>query len=75
MRTSRAAWAACLGLLLLAQQQLAAPAAEAAAPPPLAAEASPLVCVVIRTYYAHGTYGNSALMNLLHSLKKQQHTR
>lgn len=68
----RATWAAWLGLLLLAQQALATPAA--AAPPP-AGTAPPLVCVVIRTYYAHGTYGNSALMNLLHSLKKQQHTR
>ncbi|KAF6263567.1 hypothetical protein COO60DRAFT_1282230 [Scenedesmus sp. NREL 46B-D3] len=33
----------------------------------------PHVCIVIRTYYAHGTYGDSSLINLLHSLKKQEH--
>lgn len=32
-------------------------------------------CIVIRTYYAHGTYGDSSLINLLHSLKKQEHNR
>eukprot|EP00775_Hariotina_reticulata_P012502 gene12502-12637_t len=52
--------AACMAMLVLAQ---------------LSAAQLPLVCVVIRTYFAHGTYGNSALMNLLHSLKKQEHTR
>lgn len=35
----------------------------------------PLVCVVIRTYYAHGTYGDSSLINLLRSLKQQTHPR
>lgn len=35
----------------------------------------PLVCIVIRTYYGHGTYGDSSLINLLHSLKQQTHPR
>jgi hypothetical protein len=35
----------------------------------------PHVCIVIRSYYAHGTYGDSSLMNLLQSLKKQEHSR
>lgn len=35
----------------------------------------PLVCIVIRTYYGHGTYGDSSLINLLHSLKQQSHSR
>lgn len=35
----------------------------------------PHVCMVIRSYYAHGTYGDSSLINLLHSLKKQEHSR
>lgn len=34
-----------------------------------------LVCIVIRTYYGHGTYGDSSLINLLHSLKQQSHSR
>lgn len=51
----------------------------AVAPTCLAAAADlnalPLVCLVIRTYYGHGTYGDSSLINLLHSLKKQTHPR
>lgn len=39
------------------------------------AEPLPLVCIVIRTYYAHGTYGDSSLINLLRSLKQQTHPR
>jgi hypothetical protein len=35
----------------------------------------PHVCIVIRSYYAHGTYGDSSLINLLHSLKKQEYNR
>jgi hypothetical protein len=33
------------------------------------------ICIVIRSYYAHGTYGDSSLINLLHSLKAQKHKR
>lgn len=40
-----------------------------------AAAELPLVCIVVRTYFGHGTYGDSSLINLLHSLKKQTHTR
>jgi len=35
----------------------------------------PLVCIIIRTYYGHGTYGDSSLINLLQSLKQQTHPR
>lgn len=38
-------------------------------------EDEPHVCIVIRTYYAHGTYGDGSLINLLHSLKAQKHSR
>uniref|UniRef100_A0A383WPA8 Uncharacterized protein n=1 Tax=Tetradesmus obliquus TaxID=3088 RepID=A0A383WPA8_TETOB len=37
-------------------------------------EDEPHVCIVIRTYYAHGTYGDGSLINLLHSLKAQKHS-
>jgi hypothetical protein len=60
-------------LLLMAAAAMAAPQLVRAAP--AAADQQPLVCVVVRTYYAHGTYGDSSLMNLLHSLKQQSHQR
>lgn len=68
----------CLWLLVLlpagARGSAATPAAQLGERA-TAAAAEPLVCVVIRTYYAHGTYGDSSLINLLHSLKRQTHTR
>jgi hypothetical protein len=33
------------------------------------------VCIIIRTYYGHGTYGDSSLINLLQSLQKQTYPR
>jgi hypothetical protein len=56
-----------IGLLAMALASTATAAAEQ--------EQLPLVCIVIRTYYGHGTYGDSSLINLLHSLKKQTHPR
>lgn len=59
-------------LLLLCTLILAAnsPAAAAAS-----AAGDPLICIVIRTYWGHGTYGDSSLINLLHSLQKQTHSK
>jgi hypothetical protein len=34
-----------------------------------------LVCVVVRTYWGHGTYGDNSLSELLYSLGQQTHTR
>lgn len=42
-------------------------------PPP--ADAGPLICFVIRTYWGHGTYGDNSLSNLLWALAKQQHQK
>jgi hypothetical protein len=38
-------------------------------------ETNPLICIVIRTYWAHGTYGDSSLMGLLHSFRKQTYQK
>ncbi|KAF8065512.1 EXOSC8 [Scenedesmus sp. PABB004] len=55
-----------VALLLLA----GAAALAAGAPAP---GEQPHVCVVIRTYWAHGTFGDASLMGLLASLKRQTH--
>ena len=66
-------------LLLLASGALRGPAAGArAAPAPAPAPAAPpppLVCVVVRTYWGHGSYGDNALGGLLLSLAQQTHTK
>lgn len=45
------------------------------APPAGGAAAAPLVCVVVRTYWGHGSYGDNALPELLASLARQTHAR
>ncbi len=34
-----------------------------------------LICVVVRTYWRHGSYGDNAIVDLLQSLKAQQHQK
>jgi hypothetical protein len=35
----------------------------------------PLVCVVVRTYWAHGSYGDSSLPHLIKALQAQTHAK
>lgn len=62
-------------LLLFLSCLVAVPSSSATAADGAADDEQPLVCIVIRTYYGHGTYGDSSLINLLHSLKQQTHPR
>lgn len=47
---------------------------------PLAARAEqqeqqPLICVILRTYWGHGAYGQHELWRLMHSLQSQTYTK
>jgi hypothetical protein len=53
----------------------ASAAAAAAAPAAPPGADVPLVCVVVRTFWGHGSYGDNSLPNLLWSLAKQTHPR
>ena len=40
---------------------------------PITEDASPLVCVIVRTYWGHGDGGSSDLKQLLQSLQNQKY--
>ena len=61
------ALALCLAACTSGEQPAAATAA--------AAGEEPFICIVIRTYWGHGKYGDLSLKKLLSSLQAQKHQR
>ena len=77
----RACVAACLGLLYLTgsiqglDPEAAGGRQRLRSPQEAADASSPLVCVVVRTYWAHGSYGDSSLPHLIKALQAQTHAK
>lgn len=63
-----AAWIAWLLATALAGVQAAA--AQSQAP-----HDGPMVCIIVRTYWGHGSYGEYELWNMFQSLKRQTHVK
>jgi hypothetical protein len=82
MERGRCPGALALLLLLLSLLSLCCASASAQqldgtwVPTPSGAAPQPLVCVIVRTFWGHGSrYGDSSLSTLLHSLKSQTDPR